>query len=232
MMKKSAPTHTLPICAARQRGVVLFFALVALVALSLSAVALIRSVDTSTLIAGNLAFKQSATRTSDQVVDSAIQAAYAQQIASSALSLLNDPTHSFNVTCLALRPAGTLSATDPGCAAIVPGYHSNFDSTLDLKASTTWNDINSVLVSDDGNGNTTRYLIQRMCKNANQPLITAQCLTSGNQVQLNPQGMKDYQNACTVQADCDPAAVSPVVRITTRVTGPKSTVSYVQVFAL
>lgn len=232
MMKNASYPHTQPNCAAHQRGVVLFFALVALVALSLAAVALIRSVDTSTLIAGNLAFKQDATRTGDQVVDSAIQAAFAQQLASIALSMLSDPTHAFNLTCLATRPAGTLSPADPGCAAIVPGYHSNYDPNLDLKAASTWDDINSVLVSDDGNGNTTRYLIQRMCKNANQPLITAECLISGNQVQLNPQGIQDYQNACVVQSDCDPAAVSPVVRITTRVTGLKSTVSYVQVFAL
>ena len=45
----------------RQRGVSLFFALVCLVAIMLAAVALVRSVDTSTLISGNLAFQQSAT---------------------------------------------------------------------------------------------------------------------------------------------------------------------------
>ena len=43
----------------KQRGVVLFIALIALVAMSLAAVALVRSVDTATIIAGNLAFKQS-----------------------------------------------------------------------------------------------------------------------------------------------------------------------------
>ena len=50
---------------ARQRGVVLFLALVCLLAIMLSAVALVRSVDTSTLIAGNLVLQQSATRSGD-----------------------------------------------------------------------------------------------------------------------------------------------------------------------
>ena len=45
----------------KQQGVVLFIALVALVVMSLAAVALIRSVDTNTLIGGNLSFKQAAT---------------------------------------------------------------------------------------------------------------------------------------------------------------------------
>jgi Tfp pilus assembly protein PilX len=41
-----------------QRGVALFFALIAMVVLSLGAVALIRSVDTTSSVAGNLAFRQ------------------------------------------------------------------------------------------------------------------------------------------------------------------------------
>ncbi len=55
-----------------QQGVVLFFALIALVAMSLAAVALIRSVDTNTMIAGNLAYKQSVMNSSDRGVETAI----------------------------------------------------------------------------------------------------------------------------------------------------------------
>lgn len=56
----------------KQRGVVLFFALIALVAMSLAAVALIRSVDTSTLIAGNLAFKQATKNSAEAGIEAAI----------------------------------------------------------------------------------------------------------------------------------------------------------------
>ena len=59
-------------CAHRsQRGVVLIVALVILVAMSLGGIAIMRSVDTSTLIAGNIAFK---TRTR-QAADAGIEAA-------------------------------------------------------------------------------------------------------------------------------------------------------------
>ena len=47
-----------------QKGFVLFLALVSLVVMSLAAVALIRSVDTNSLITGNLAFRQNATLSS------------------------------------------------------------------------------------------------------------------------------------------------------------------------
>jgi Tfp pilus assembly protein PilX len=56
----------------KQRGVVLFFALISLLAIMLAAVALIRSVDTSTMIAGNLAFKQAATTSGDAGTEAAI----------------------------------------------------------------------------------------------------------------------------------------------------------------
>jgi type IV pilus assembly protein PilX len=55
-----------------QKGVVLFFALIALVVMSLAAVALIRSVDTNSLIAGNLSFKQSSMLSADRGVENAI----------------------------------------------------------------------------------------------------------------------------------------------------------------
>ena len=41
-----------------QQGVILFIALIVLVAMSLAGIALMRSVDTNVLIAGNLAFRQ------------------------------------------------------------------------------------------------------------------------------------------------------------------------------
>lgn len=55
-----------------QNGVVLFFALIALVVMSLAAAGLIRSVDTNSLIAGNLSFKQSSMLSADRGVETAI----------------------------------------------------------------------------------------------------------------------------------------------------------------
>jgi type IV pilus assembly protein PilX len=56
---------------ARQGGVSLLFALLALAAMSLAAVALVRSVDSGSLVIGNLAFKQDTTRAADRAAEHA-----------------------------------------------------------------------------------------------------------------------------------------------------------------
>ncbi|RZL04098.1 MAG: hypothetical protein EOP36_02075 [Rubrivivax sp.] len=55
-----------------QRGISLLFSLLALVALSLASLALVRSVDTGTMVMGNLGFKQDATSVADQATRNAI----------------------------------------------------------------------------------------------------------------------------------------------------------------
>jgi type IV pilus assembly protein PilX len=55
-----------------QRGVSLLFALLALVALSLATLALVRSVDTGALVLGNIGFKQDATVAGDQATREAV----------------------------------------------------------------------------------------------------------------------------------------------------------------
>jgi type IV pilus assembly protein PilX len=54
-----------------QRGVSLIFALLALAAISLAAVALVRAVDSGSLVIGNLSFKQDATRAADVATERA-----------------------------------------------------------------------------------------------------------------------------------------------------------------
>ncbi|MEJ7807583.1 MAG: hypothetical protein WKG03_16870, partial [Telluria sp.] len=61
-----------PAAPLRQRGVVLLMALIALVALTLAGLAMVRSVDTGNVIAGNMAFRQAAM----QQVDVGIEAAF------------------------------------------------------------------------------------------------------------------------------------------------------------
>lgn len=58
--------------ATRQTGVVLLVALIILVALTLAGVALIRSVDTGNLIAGNMSFHQSAVHAGERSTEQAI----------------------------------------------------------------------------------------------------------------------------------------------------------------
>jgi type IV pilus assembly protein PilX len=55
-----------------ERGVVLLVALIILVALTLAGVALIRSVDTANIIAGNLSFRESAVHAGERSTQTAI----------------------------------------------------------------------------------------------------------------------------------------------------------------
>lgn len=64
--------HRTPV-PSRQRGAVLFIALIVLVAMSLAGIAIMRSVDTTTLIAGNIAFKQGTIQSSDSGIEQAYQ---------------------------------------------------------------------------------------------------------------------------------------------------------------
>src|SRR5690242_324565 len=57
-----------------QRGVVLFIALIVLVALMLASISLVRSVDTANIIAGNLAFKQASVQAADTGIEAAVAA--------------------------------------------------------------------------------------------------------------------------------------------------------------
>jgi len=56
-----------------QRGIVIFIALIALVVMMIAGLALMRSVDTGNLIAGNLAFRQRAVHSADGGVEVARQ---------------------------------------------------------------------------------------------------------------------------------------------------------------
>ena len=194
-----------------QRGVVLFFALIALVAMSLAALALLRSVDTTTLIAGNLAFKQAATVSADTGVERAIDWLTQTQTANAAKNVLNDPNHPFNKNSAA------------------EGYYSSLAAPADLISDATWVNANSRLVGTDASGNTIRYIIQRMCRDANIPIQDTTCLFSQGEQDNSGQHVRLPQEICQ-GSGCPSEGQSPQIRITARVTGPKNTVSYVQAF--
>lgn len=207
--------------AARQRGVVLFFALIALVVMSLAAVALIRSVDTSTMIAGNLAFKQSATTSGDSGLEAAITALNATQAAMKAANnnVLSDLTNTFNNNNAA------------------NGYYSNADPALNLTDPANWVNASSMLVGTDISGNENRYIVQRMCRTANElpnktedaALSKTACLFSAAALDNNGQEVPLPSTICQ-GAGCPAAGQSPEYRITSRTAGPANTVSYVQAF--
>jgi type IV pilus assembly protein PilX len=207
----------------KQRGVVLFFALIALVVMSLAAVALIRSVDTSTMIAGNLAFKQAATTSGDGGIENAVTALNTAQAAMLAINnnVLIDPG------C----PGACSNVLNTTAAA--SGYYSSITDpnlTANLTDSANWTNANSMLVTnDDGSGNEIRYIIQRMCRTADQPPSKTNCLFSSAALDNNGQEVPLPSNICQ-GAGCPVAGQAPEYRITSRSAGPGNTFSYVQAF--
>ena len=190
-----------------QRGLVLFVALMALVALSLAAAALIRSVDTSVLAAGNLAFKQSAVMSGDATI--ALAGSDINNLVSKIASVPNQGYYSQTVN-------DTSSA-----------------NYLNLKDSGTWVAGSSQLASGAGfdangtdtSGNTVRYVIQRMCRDATTESET-HCLMGTAQSGGDTKKGQNYGGV-----GVGSVAGSPMYRITARVTGPKNTLSYIQAYA-
>jgi len=187
----------------QQRGVVLFIALMALVVLALASVALVRSVDTSTLIAGNLAFTQSATTSADSGMESAIE-----WLSANAGSLNNDD-----------EDAGYYSFVDDNPSS---------GTYLDLMSDGTWEDNASAFATGtditngtDTSGNTVRYVIQRMCSATGAP-TTEKCL-------FGPPGEDDSSHRSD-NAASGSASTTIMYRVTAKVTGPRNTVSYIQAF--
>jgi type IV pilus assembly protein PilX len=199
----------------KQQGVVLFIALVALVVMSLAAVALIRSVDTNTLIGGNLSFKQAATTSADAGIEAAITQLIGMRdaVGNNAKNVLNDATHTMNNTDLTARP----------------GYHSSVDPTLILTDDDTWDEVNNLSLAQDASGNTVRYIVQRMCRIPDVAIQNANCLFSTGAEDKNGQEVPLPQNVC-FGPGCPVAGQTPRIRVTVRVEGPKNAISYVQAF--
>lgn len=196
----------------RQRGIVLFFALIAMVVMMLAAVALIRSVDTSTSVAGNLAFKQSATVSADSGVETA-------------LALLRDSSLDTTVNSAANAAKGYFATAE----------ERNLTGSLTTIAAFSWNDTNSAVAKGEGivagldaSGNRARFVIERMCTTAvaNAVPSKANCLFGQGAAGGSSSGIKDGYPGLLQSA----ASISPVYRVTAQVTGPKNTISYVQAY--
>lgn len=133
-----APTSTLKM---RQKGVVLIITLIVLVAMTLAVIALVRSVDTSNIIAGNLAFQQSAKESADAGADHAVG------------TLLKQVVIGGNLNCDLNCPQGYYSWRQP---LQEPPYGT---------WSSYWSGVqnHALVLPKDALGNTVSYIVERMC---------------------------------------------------------------------
>lgn len=212
-----------PFVKTKQQGIVLFIALIALVVMSLAAAALIRSVDTNTKIAGNLSFKQSALTSADRGVESAINWLEGQGLAA------------LNASAAAQGYFAVYGDVDGnGTKDDVVG---NLDEMQTLRNAATWSNALSAAAAGTGitNGqennskNTIRYIIERMCEQPGEPAeeTTNKCLFGASE--SGGDGNSDVdQEGVLGRGNGD--SINPMYRVTVRVTGPKNTESYTQVY--
>lgn len=185
----------------RERGVVLFIALVVLVAMSLAAIALTRAVDTNTLIAGNLAFKQAALNAGDAAVDDA-----------------RDWLVFGGVS------GGALEADNAGGKV---GYYASWQDDFNA-AAYQWDDPGlATTMGVDAAGNTVQYVIHRMCRTPGSVRDAAvDCLKFEAPGVAGTEGSS--KGAAVYGGLPLSGALIIYYRITARILGPRNTVSYVQ----
>ena len=192
-----------------ESGVVLFIALLVMVALSLAGIALIRSADTATIVAGNLAFKQAAESAVDRSIEQAIKKLFDPQ---------PDPANSKPE--IAVKTADLLAENYFACVQAEGGGC--------LPPSTAIPEIPAVLKTKTGltpvpvdlAGNTSYYVIERMCAN-NDPPTSSNC-------NLTPTGGALGADAGTQHYEGLTRPGGAYFRVTVRVEGPRNTVAYAQ----
>jgi type IV pilus assembly protein PilX len=199
-----------------QQGLSLIFSLLTLVALSLSALALIRSVDTGTLVLGNLGFKQDTQLAADDA-------------ARSAMAWLSD-----NVG------KGTLNAD-----RVTDGYYAKADPNLDPTGNNAartlkvgW-DTNSCAVTTTrlcpsaelqlSNDVKAKYLIQRLCNAAGDPYASGSTIAcarplSSSTVTTGNVGNLSYTNPTFNST----TTFTQYYRILVRATGPRNTTTFTE----
>jgi len=187
--------------AARQKGVVLFISLIVLVAMTLAAIGMVRSIDTATMVAGNLGFKEASLNAGDQ----GVEAAYQWLLANAAGSTLDNSD--LSVGYYSSAPVDEQDWFDPN----------------------TWN--SAAMVNGgapDAAGNVISYVIHRMCT---QPDTAYNGDNGGisNTCALNmPVGAAATGGSMSVGSYAFSGTPQVYYRVTTRIQGPHNAQSIVQ----
>jgi type IV pilus assembly protein PilX len=192
----------------REQGVVLFIALIVMVAMALAGLALIRAVDTNVIVAGNIAFKQGATNAGDQGIEVARK------------WLINNKN--------------TLS-DDQSPAAYISNWQATLDLTGNdpTKGDFDWNANSLEVTAADAAGNRVRYVIHRLCQDSNVTPSSTTCVKVSSATSGAIAGGGEYVGRRGYEGGGASSAFNLTTtyvyyRITVRVDGPRGTASYVQ----
>jgi len=182
----------------------MWVALIVLIVMSLAGLAMLRQMGTGISVAGNVAFKQNATSTAD----GGTEAARAWYVAQSTATLEVD-----------------------NAANAAQGYYATWNGTWGATVDPTqfnWKTGAATATvgagaADTAIGNTSQYIIQRLCQNPGSIQSNTQTCSDLEDDTSRPKGSFDYTSSPL------PPSFKPYFRVTTRVVGPRNTVSFTQV---
>jgi type IV pilus assembly protein PilX len=182
----------------------MFISLIVMVALSIAAIALVRSVDTTTTIIGNLGFRLASIQPANLAVEKAAAALFVDA----------DPAHAVHIAnrYLDYGPENYYASRQVGNEDLARGVPHQLLSKSNFT-------LGNVIVDDTAGGQATeiRYVIERMC-------IGPGPATNGNCDLVPP---KQPTGDTIGEAGLGGASI-PFYRVTVRVDGPQNTTSFLQ----
>lgn len=181
-----------------QRGIILVVTMFALIILLISGIALVRSFDSSLVLAGNMAFKRDLVNQGERGMSAAILSMKGSGALVSEITRESDLVTS--------NYSASLLATDAHGIPVV------------LLKDSAWTTakMSAADITDATSGVTIRYVIDRLCS-ASGAASTASCIVGSYG---DKGGTADMKRATAISP--------PVYRISVRVTGPRSTQTYLQ----
>jgi len=215
------PSHRRPsrsAAAPRQRGVSLLFSMMSLVVMGLAAVALVRAIDTGTLIMGNLSFKQdtlSAASAGSEQAMTWLQANYTTSV----INADNEALGYYATDRPLLDPTGARTSAANKLQLV------NWDGNCQGYTSATYSDCDvTAFRGADVNGNRVQWVITRLCTSPGAPSGANLCVRPATTSTSNATERGELLG----MGRANQVTAGPYFRIIVRVEGARNTVSYTE----
>ncbi len=205
-----------------QRGVTLLFALITLVVLLFATLALVRSVDTSTILMGNIGFKQDATVSADQATRQAI----AWLTSNNAILNTDKVNLGYYASTREVNADGSISPVDVTGQQLPGSATRQVVNWSDDGCTTSTGYLCSVATTTSSNS--ARYVVFRLCSatgDYSSPSYTGTCAKplSSSGTGATKRGEMSYTDPSRFTG-----AAGPYYRVVVRVQGARNTTSFTE----
>ncbi|MGN6830259.1 hypothetical protein [Paucibacter sp. M5-1] len=193
---------------ARQRGVVLVFALIALVLLLVGAAAMMRSMNVSLTNAGNIGFKRDLTNQGELAMNQVVDVLSTGNLRTEAARLVANKAENYSEVILPTNPQGVPLALLTDTAFAEVGV-----ATRDIKPADT--------------GVEVRYVIDRLCSDTGA-VDPSRCSMAGPPPPSGVSWSERLRAEDSSSAGAGAVPLQVVYRVSIRVNGPRGTQSFFQ----